>query len=191
MSKINHLIGQANFQIVEIQLAAILQDEFIKQNELQEIQSPGSSFLPETVYFGFTRVVNEGDLPFVAVNWTQERGVLESGESLHYSDSYFIDVKAVSRTVCAKIINAVRHILKSNYYRSLDLPSGMISRTGIDNLGIDFEVKTTGAQGTESGGINFGVDINENVQLLEGLPISELLTKCNIGDNTIEFKKII
>jgi len=65
MSKINYKIDEGVFSLVMKEIAAILLIEFTEQINL------GNTFLPSEISYDTTSSVNEGDLPFVSVNWAK------------------------------------------------------------------------------------------------------------------------
>lgn len=149
MAKINYQIGAGLFSDIQTRIATILLDEFTNQISL------GNTFLPNIIYFDTDYAPDEGNIPWVAVNWLD----LEVREDARASSSnlcrYFIDVKGVGYDTVRKIIAVIRTILKSMQYLTLDYPPGSISDTNILTAGITYQENRIDSQGVVSGGLTF------------------------------------
>ncbi len=184
MPNINYQISEGYFSIIERQIASILALEFANQITL------GNTFLPSSVGYGQDAAINESEIPFVSVYFMKTDSDLEASNRNDYPTDYFIDVKALGRENCEKIINVVRHVLKSRYYVNLEI-NGVVSRTKVREYGVTFEENLRGSDGTIGGGLTFRVHINEEVKEIDSiLALSEAYTTCKVNGTTktIEFK---
>ena len=121
MSKIAYKIGEGKFSEVMVRLASILALEFASQVTL------GNTFLPSSVSYDTQSSVNEGDIPFVSVNWLKFDNKDDYRKVQSNTNDFFIDVKAKGYDNVRKIIAVVRTILKSEQYITLDYDLGFIS----------------------------------------------------------------
>lgn len=156
MAKINYQIGEGNFSIVMQRIAAILLLEFNNQITL------GNTFLPSIIYYDTDYSVDEGNIPFVSVNWMNFDNVSDARGVSSNLNHYFIDVKAAGYEVTRKIISIIRTILKSEQYLKLDFDYGIISETNILKAGVSFEENLNDSQGVISGGLTYQCLVQEN-----------------------------
>lgn len=169
MSKIGYQIGEDNFSLVLKEIASILVVEFARQIEL------GNTFLPESVSYDTDFAVNEGDTPFVSVNWLKFDNTDDYRELSQNNNQYFIDIKAKGYDVVRSIISVVRKILKSEQYITLNFVPGIISNTNIVSAGVSFETHNRSSQGTISGGVTFQCNVVES----NDKPVGVLLDQSN------------
>lgn len=155
MAKINYKIGGGNIEAVQQRIASILQDEFENQIILL------NSFLPDIVYFDTDFAPDEGNIPWVAVNFLSFEENSDARSQTQYTCKFFIDVKAVGYQNLRKIIAVIRTILKSMQYLILDFDYGTISDASIISGGISFQESNIDSQGVCSGGLTFQCNIIE------------------------------
>lgn len=149
MSKIDYQIGEANFSIVTKRIGQILADEFAAQISL------GNTFLPSVIYFDTNYAADEGNIPWIGINWLEFENNIDSRADSQNLNKYFIDVKAKGYDNFNKIISVIRTILKSQQYITLDFNLGLISDTNISGAGVNFEESMRDSQDVVSGGVSF------------------------------------
>ena len=177
MAKINYQIGEANFSIVMKRIAAILLLEFAEQI------NQGNAYLPTEIYFDTDFAADEGNIPFVAVNWLEFENESDARAISTNKNKYFIDVKAVGYETTKKIIAAIRTILKSEQYVKLDFDYGIVSDTNVIAAGISFEEKLRGSQGTISGGLTFECLVTENNDKTVSIPLVDSVYESAINES--------
>lgn len=156
MAKINYQIGEGNFSLVMKRIAAILLLEFTQQ--IVE----GNTFLPTIIYFDTDYTPDEGNIPFVSVNWQDFENTSDARAISTNMNKYFIDVKAVGYDVNRKIIAIIRTILKSMQYVKLDFDYAIVSNTNVIAAGNTFEKELRDSQGVISGGVMYECLVTEN-----------------------------
>jgi len=186
MAKIDYKIEEDNFSIVLKRIADILLVEFCEQ------VIKGNDFLPEEIYYDTDYTPDEGNIPWVAVNWLNYTNSVENRSSSQNKNRYFIDVKAVSYETVRKIISVIRKILKSEQYILLDFPYGIVSETSISEAGVSFETHLRDSQGAISAGLNFECNVFES----NDIPVSTDLNQTtyesiiNESDKKLTLKNI-
>ncbi len=182
MSKIAYKIGEGLFSEVMVRIASILAVEFAEQIVLL------NTFLPSSVSYDTENSVNEGDVPFVSVNWLNFENLDDYREHQSNMNSFFINVKAIGYDNVRKIIAVIRTILKSEQYITLDFPLGYISETNIVSAGVTFEDSNTNSQGIISGGLTYKCIINESNDSPVAVDLAEATYNLIITNKTITFK---
>lgn len=177
MGKIKYQIGEGNYSIVMKRIAAILLFEFAEQITL------GNTYLPTEIYFDTDFAADEGNIPFVAVNWTEFENVSDARGISTNSNKYFIDVKAVGYETTKKIIAVIRTILKSQQYVKLDFDYGIVSGCNVIVAGVSFEEKLRGSQGVISGGLTFECLVTENNDAPVSTPLTDSVYESLINES--------
>lgn len=184
MSKIAYQIGEGKFSEVMVRIASILATEFAAQVIL------GNTFLPSSISYDTESSVNEGDIPFVSVNWLNFDNRDDYRQLQSNTNNFFIDVKAKGYDTVRKIIAVVRTILKSEQYITLDYDLGFISETNIVSAGVTFEEMNRDSQGIISGGLTYRCLINEDNDSPVSTDLNETLYNLTIENKTITLKNI-
>lgn len=184
MSKIDYKIGEGRFSEVMVRIASILTIEFAAQVIL------GNDFLPSSIRFDTQSSVNEGDIPFVSVNWLKFDNKDDYRLVQSNTNNFFIDVKAKGYDNVRKIIAVIRTILKSEQYITLDYDLGFISETNITSAGVTLEEMNRDSQGVISGGLTYQCLINEVNDSPVPTAISETEYELDIENKTITLKNI-
>ncbi len=176
MAKINYQILEGNFSIVNKRIASILLIEFAEQIIL------GNTFLPSAVYFDTDFAADEGNIPFVSVNWLDFENKDDSKGFSDNTNKYFIDIKAVGYETTKKIIAIVRTILKSMQYDKLDFDYGIVAEVKVTNAGINFEESLRDSQGTISGGVNYQCTVTESNDAPVSTPLTDSIYESAINE---------
>jgi len=176
MAEINYQIGEGNFSLVLKKIAAILLIEFANQITL------GNNFLPSSVGYDNSSSVNEGDIPFVSVNWLKFDNSADHRTYQSNMCQFFIDVKAIGYDNVRKIIAVIRTILKSEQYILLSYTNGMISETNIVSAGVTFEEGNRSSQDVISGGLTYQCLVNETNPSPVSTEIDSTLYELGIND---------
>jgi hypothetical protein len=186
MAKINYQIGEGNFSVVLTRIAAILLIEFANQITL------GNTFLPSEIYKDTDFSADEGNMPYVAVNWMDFDSKEDTRAASGNTCGYFIDVKSKGYDTTRKIIAIIRTILKSEQYIRLDLDYGIISETNILSAGVTFEEKLRDSQGIVSGGLKYQGLVYEINDKPVSTPLNESQYEqlINESDKKITLKQI-
>ncbi len=186
MSKIDYKIEEDNFSKIPKMIAEILLVEFCKQIELK------NDFLPNEVYYDTDYTPDEGNIPWVAVNWLNYDNTIDNRASSQNLNRYFIDVKNTSYETVRKTISVIRKILKSEHYITLDFVDGIISNTNIIEAGVSFEEQLRDSQGTISGGVTYQCNVFETNDVPEGTPLvqSTYESVINESDKKLTLKNI-
>lgn len=181
MSKINYKIEEGTFSLVMKEIAAILLIEFTNQITL------GNNFLPSEISYDTSSAVNEGDLPFVSVNWAKFDNKLDARAHSENLNDYYIDIKAVGQDNVRKIIAVIRSILKHQEYLTLGFEYGVISDTNITTSGIDLEsiAMNKDSQGTVTGGVWYRANVVEQNPSTQGIQIKTTNYDLAVDDNKI------
>jgi len=177
MAKIEYQIGEGNFSIVMKRIAAILLLEFTEQI------NQGNTFLPTEIYFDTDFAADEGNIPYVAVNWLEFSNQSDARGISTNTNKFFIDIKAVGYDTTKKIIAIVRTILKSQQYVKLDFDYGIISDTNVIAAGVSFEEKLRDSQGVISGGLTFECLITENNDSPVPTPLTDSIYESAINES--------
>jgi hypothetical protein len=184
MSKIAYQIGEGKFSEVMVRIASILTIEFAGQINL------GNTFLPSVINYDTENSVNEGDIPFVSVNWLKFDNQDDYRQVQSNMNKFFIDVKAKGYDTVRKIIAVIRTILKSEQYLTLDYDLGFISETNIISAGVSFEDMNRDSQGVISGGLTYQCLINEDNDSPVSTNLNETYYNLIIKDKTITLTNI-
>lgn len=176
MAKIAYKIGEGQFSLVMKKIAAILLVEFAAQIVLE------NDFLPTSVSYDTEGSVNEGDIPFVSVNWLKFDNKDDYRQLQSNTNHFFIDVKAKGYDTVRKIIAVIRTILKSEQYILLDFDPGFISETNIISAGVTFEESNKDSQGIISGGLTYQCLINEDNDSPVSTEFNETLYELSINE---------
>lgn len=177
MAKINYQIGEGNFSLVMKRIAAILLLEFTEQI------AQGNTFLPDIIYFDTDFTPDEGDIPFVSVNWQDFENTSDARGISINMNKFLIDVKAVGYDVTRKIIAIIRTILKSEQYVKLDFDYGIVSNTNVIAAGNTFEKELRDSQGAISGGVMFECLVTENNDEPVPQPLTESIYVSAINES--------
>lgn len=183
MSKIAYQIGDGKFSEVLVRIASILTTEFAEQVVL------GNTFLPSNIHYDTDYAVDEGNIPWVSVNWMKFDNKDDYRGGQDNLNHFYIDVKAAGYTNVRKIINVIRTILKSQQYITLDYDFGFLSNTNIISAGVNFEEMNRGSQGVISGGLTYECLISEPNDSPVEQDHNDTLYDLEITDKTITIKQ--
>lgn len=184
MAKINYQIGEGVFSTVMLRIRDILLIEFTEQINL------GNTFLPDIIYFDTDFTADEGNIPWVSVNWLDFDNLGDNRGSSTNLCRYFIDVKAEGYANVRKIVSVIRTILKSMQYDKLDFAEGVISETNITSSGVSFEPELKSSQGVVSGGLTYQCKVLEpnDRPVPDPLNESEYVSQINETNKSITIK---
>lgn len=178
---IEEIIPEQGFEIVGNKIGTIIFEELSKQKELQplriteELNVFSESSVPESITENLT--IN---VLFDSANYGSISEKDAQGKTNFFIDVYTTgvetdgvpgDVDSAKRL--HKFLGLCRYILQSSKYKILGFPAGLIGGTYVESIETLPPAQKQDSAFTRFGRITFGVKIQENQKLWEGVLLSQ------------------
>ena len=193
MPKISNILGQQAFEAIRDQIAAILADEIDGQGVL----TYDPDFLKMQVFVESVNPEDKEEFPFVNVSlatgsWPDLKAYNGDikGNYIYNIDCYAnspsnsqAEGDNLAGVKLQKILGICRAILENPIYKTLDYAPGFVWRVSMQDLNIRNESKEANgdALNTRMGRLTYLVEVQENVQLLIGQPLTDWTTQVSLN----------
>lgn len=178
---VNRIPESAASQIM-YKIADILALEFNSQIAL------GNTFLPTEVAADYCHAIDEGQMPFVGVMYSDTEYQADFPSQSDVISKYIIECKASDYPTARKIAEVVRAILKNSIYKTLDLPSDFgIKNTRVSSINMSIFEQRQSTKNSTTAYIVYEVSHYELMEKVEGVPLVLNSNKVTREDGTLYF----